>query len=129
MSKAHAKKAKGKHEHAKPERGGLLTGAIIFVILHGFMLLGLVVGEQSLTAANVPGWWIPTVAGMALADIIAGVGLWNWKQWGYYLYLGATLVGVGLGVLATGSMLFVFSAAVPVAIVGYIVMQKWRYFE
>lgn len=126
MSKAHAKKASARQHR---DRGGLLTAAIVYVIIHGFLLLGLVFGEQSLSDLNVPNWWIPTVLGMAVAGIVAGFGLWNWKRWGYYLFLISSLVGAALGLLATGSMLFMFSAAVPVAIVGYIVMQKWKFFE
>lgn len=130
-SKAHARKAPSPATTAKQnrERGGLLTAAIVYVIIHGFLLLGLVYGEQSLRNMNVPNWWIPTVIGMSVAGVVAGIALWNWKKWGYYLYLVASLVGMGLGLLATGSLLFVFSAAIPVAIVGYILMQKWSLFD
>lgn len=111
------------------ERGPWLTAAIILVIIHGLLLLGISFGENSLRNIPIPGWFYLAVVGIAVADIVAGLALWRWKGWGFYLYLAASLVAMALGLLVTGSLLFIFSRIVPVAIVGYVMRPKWKYFE
>ena len=114
---------------SKPERGCLLVGAIILVGVSGLLLLGVALGESGLQNTALPNWFIYSVVGVAIADIIAAIGLWFWKKWAYYLYLAATLVSIGLGLAATGSILFAFSRIIPFAIVGYIILPKWEYFD
>jgi hypothetical protein len=129
-SKSHSSKSHTSKSHTqKPERGWLLTIAIILVGISG--LLGLIVslGENGFRTENLPTWFIAAAAAAAIADIIAAFGLWTWKQWGYYLYLGATLLSIALGLMATGSILFAFSHIIPFAIVGYIILPKWKYFD
>jgi hypothetical protein len=125
MSKSNNSQA---HDH-KPERGCLLTGAIILVGISGVISLVTILGENGFQTANIPTWFIAAAVGAAIADIVAAFGLWGWKKWAYYLYLGATIVSIVLGLLATGSMLFAFSRIIPFAIVGYIIMPKWKYFD
>ncbi len=116
-------------ESYKPERGCLLVGAIILVGVSGLISLLTILGENSFTTANIPTWFLAAAAAAAVADIVAAFGLWGWKKWAYYLYLASTLVSIVLGLLATGSALFAFSRIIPFAIVGYIVMPKWKYFD
>ncbi len=118
-----------KSRNHKPERGCLLTGAIILVGISGVVALITALGENGFKTTGMPGWFIAAAAVAAIADIIAAVGLWSWKKWAYYLYLAATIVSIILGLLATGSALFAFSRIIPFAIVGYIVLPKWKYFD
>lgn len=113
----------------KPERGCLLTGAIILVGISGILSLVTIFGENGFVTTGIPTWFIAAAAAAAIADIIAAIGLWGWKKWAYYLYLGATLVSIVLGLLATGSALFAFSRIIPFAIVGYIILPKWKFFD
>ncbi len=121
--------SKSKHESYKPERGCLLTGAIILVGISGLLSLVAALGENGFKTTDLSPWFIALAVGAAIADIIAAIGLWGWKKWAYYLYLGATIVSVVLGLLLTGSALFAFSRILPFAIVGYIILPKWKYFE
>jgi hypothetical protein len=116
-------------EHPKPERGCLLVGAIILVGISGLVALGTALGENGFRATDLPTWFVATAAAAAIADIIAAIGLWGWKKWAYYLYLAATIASIVLGLLATGSALFAFSRIIPFAIVGYIILPKWKYFD
>jgi len=116
---------------AKPakQRNLLLTIALILVILHAILVLGLfwfgapetqrVVGSIAL--------WLTVLS--ALGDVVAAVAMWFWKKWGIYLYGIATIAG-GIGaMLATGSMLFFFGAILPAIIVLYIVAMQRNKFE
>jgi cation transport ATPase len=120
-----------KRAPVKKERGGWLTAAIILVILHGFLMLGVIYGNNLLAnEALPPTWFILSIVGAAIADIVAGIALWRWKKWGLTLYLVATVVVIALGVLATGyAMMWSFSRLIPFVIVGYIVRSKWEFFE
>jgi len=121
-----------KHPPKQKERGGWLTAAIVFVILHGLLMLGIIYGNNLLqkTAVPLPSWFVPSVIAAAIADVIAGIALWKWKGWGFYLYLVSTIVIITLGIMATGyAMLWSFSRLLPFVIVGYIMRPKWQYFD
>jgi hypothetical protein len=111
--------------HKKPERGGLLTAAIVFVIIHGLLILGVALAENN---ADAPNWFYPTLGILAIVDIVAGIMLWRWKILGLYLYLATTIAIIIVALIATGSLGVAFSRIVPFAIVGYIVMPKRKYF-
>ena len=109
-----------------------MAAAIIFVIIHGLLMLGVIYGNDLLqgTKTPLPSWFIPSVIAVAIADIVAGIALWRWKGWGFYLYLVATIVIIALGIMATGyAMLWSFSRLLPFVIVGYIMRSKWKYFD
>ena len=119
------------HHPVRRERGFWLTAAIVVVIIHGLLMLGIIYGEQYLLKTDgPPTWFILSTIGAAIADIVAGIALWRWKKWGLTLYFVATLVVIGLGILATGyGMLWAFSRIIPFAIVGYIIRSRWQNFE
>lgn len=132
----HAKKhpprsKKGQHHPAHKERGFWLTAAIVVVIIHGLLMLGIIYGEQYLQQTDgPPPLLVWSTIGVAVADIVAGIALWRWKKWGLTLYLIATLAIIGLGTIITGSlMLWAFSRLIPFVIIGYIIRSRWQYFE
>ena len=93
--------------------------------------MGIIYGNNLLTGADVPPtWFILSLIGASIIDIIAAIGLWQWKKWGLTLYLVGTVIVIVLGILATGAaMLWSFSRLLPFIIVGYIVRSKWEMFE
>jgi hypothetical protein len=100
MSKTDHKSAS--HQPA-PQRGALLTIAIILVILHG----------AAFTALSY--------------SVIKGV-MWFWKRWGVYLYVIAGLTTAVLFLMRTGSIWMFFGALLPMVIVGYILQPRLKYF-
>lgn len=127
----HKHPPQGKHAPAKKERGGWLTGAIIFVILHSFLVLAGIYGNSLLAVEELPPTWIIySIVGLAIADIVAGIALWRWKGWGFYLYLFTSIAIIALGIMATGyAMFWAFSRILPFVILGYIMRPKWKYFD
>lgn len=125
------KQTKGKQRKVKRERSIWLTLAIVFVVLHSVLVLGIIYGNNLLTGADLPPtWFILSLIGAEIVDIVAAYGLWTWKKWGLTLYLVGTVIVIVLGILATGAaMMWSFSRIVPFAIVGYIVRSQWEMFE
>jgi hypothetical protein len=116
---------------AKPakQRNLLLTIALILVILHAILVLGLFWfgAPETQRAVGSIALWLTVLS--ALGDVVAAVAMWFWKKWGIYLYGIATIAG-GIGaMLATGSMLFLFGAILPAIVVLYIVAMQRNKFE
>lgn len=114
---------------AERERGRWLTAAICFVIGYGLAMIVILLSLDSARNVLAPGWLLPLVIGIGVAEIIAGIALWRWKMWGLYLYLAATIVALFLAVLVAGSLFVVYARIVPFAVVGYIIRPKWEHFD
>ena len=126
MSKTHHKSS---HHHDTPERGVLLTIAIILVVLHGAFFTALsysvIKGEDLIPA--------PVLLGLLLlcsvATVVAGIAMWFWKRWGIYLYVAAGAATALLFLMRTASIWMFFGALIPMVIVGYILQPKLKYFK
>ena len=121
-------KAAAQTEPAK-QRNTLLTIALVLVILHGILVVALFwagAPETQRTVGSIA-LWLTILA--AVGDVVAAVGMWNWKRWGIYLYAIATVAAAVGALLATGSMLFLFGSMLPAIIVLYIVAMQRDKFE
>ena len=74
-------------------------------------------------------WGLPVLFIRSLASLISGIGMWNWKRWGIYLYAGAALVSIAAGLILTGSIFVVFYELLPIAILGSILGKTSKYFK
>ena len=119
MSKSHKAKPQ------TPHRTSLQTAALVYVILHGFIIWALArsMPSEETTLALV----LLTLT--ALASVIAGIAMWNWKRWGLYLYVGASLALAGVVLLKTISLLMMFGAALPMIVVIYIFSPVFKHFK
>ena len=126
MSEKQSKKGSKKVQH---QRGCGLTGFLIIVIVLGVgrSLLYFYMLKQDYERDIV--WVLPVLFILSLATLISGFGMWNWKRWGLYLYAGATLVSVAVGLILTGAIFVVFFEFIPIAILGSILGQTSKYFE
>lgn len=115
--------------HAHRERGGLLTAAIIIIVLHGILLTLLAYYDLTSNGLVVKSLYLPVLFITSVADVIGGVAMWFWKKWGFQLYIGATLVAATSALMNTGSMLVVFASVLPLIIVAYIVLPKQKLFD
>ena len=102
-----------KAKQQAPHRTSLQTAALVYVILHGFIFWAIArsMPSEETTLALI------LFALTALASVIAGVAMWNWKRWGLYLYVGASLALAGVVLLKTISLMMVFGVLLPMAIV------------
>jgi hypothetical protein len=75
-------------------------------------------------------WLISLMVVHFLANVAAAIGIWYWKKWGVYIYIGSTILAVIVGLITTGlGMYSVFYFALPLVIVGWLLRTKWDYFE
>ena len=120
---------KSTHHHDAPERGALLTIAIILVVLHGAFFTALsysvIKGEDLIPA--------PVLLGLlflcSVATVVAGIAMWFWKRWGIYLYVVAGVATALLFLMRTASIWMFFGAFIPMVIVGYILQPRLKYFN
>lgn len=130
-SKSAPPKTSKTNTQTKPakQRNTLLTIALILVILHSILVLGLFwfgAPETQRTVGSIA-LWLTVLS--ALGDVVAAVAMWFWKKWGIYLYGVATIAGGVGAMLATGSILFLFGAILPAIVVLYIVAMQRNKFE
>jgi hypothetical protein len=98
-------------------------------MLHGVLasvLIWYLAGTDQVT--KFP-WTLPALFLLSLADIVAGITIWNWKKWGLWLYAISVAVGIAVGLVLTATQLIVFHEVIFLAILGYLVKDKMQYFD
>jgi hypothetical protein len=114
-----------KQKQQTPRRTALQTTALVYVVLHGFIFWALArsMPSEETTLALV------LFALTALASVIAGIAMWNWKRWGLYLYGVASLALAGVVLLKTMSLMMMFGALLPMIVVIYIFSPALKQFK
>ncbi len=124
------------------ERGGCLTwylvASVVFSVLALVLLVLAVTAAAAVAAAaGLSGSDIPTLPVLPLIISIVGIiaviagfwGAWTWKKWGIYV-IGASFVISALGGLLGGNASqAVVSLVIELAILWYVVKDKWALFE
>ena len=110
-------------------RGTWLTIALVVIILHGLIAaVYYAAAKVDSTYLDRP-WLISLMVVHFLANVAAAIGIWYWKKWGVYIYIGSTILAVIVGLITTGlGMYSVFYFALPLVIVGWLLRTKWDYF-
>jgi len=121
-------KKRSERKQAK-ERGGLLSAWLILLMIHGVLAAYSIYYIRADQNPSAIPWVLPTVFALGIADVVAGIAVWNWKRWGLHLYAIGTVVGIAVGLVLTRSQLWVFHDLIPLVILGYLVKGKWDYFE
>jgi len=112
----------------RKERGTLLTIALVLIALHGIVAGYLFYAQYTQSEYLSRPWVIGLMVVHSLANVVAAVGIWYWKQWGLYVYAASTLLAVVVGLVTVG-VWSVFYFLLPLVIVGYIIRYKRNYFS
>jgi hypothetical protein len=136
MSKSSKNTKSSKNNQKKPQskprktRGTWLTIALIVIVLHGLAAAVYYAASKVDSAYMDRPWLISLMVVHFLANVLAAVGIWYWKKWGVYIYIGSTILAVIVGLITTGlGMVSIFYFALPLVIVGWLLRTKWDYFE
>ncbi len=133
-SKSKQSSQKGKGASKKPvnkRRGGLLSFLIILIGVHAIGAAILIYSYLKPGYTSQRTWILVALLLVSVADIVAAVGLWLWKLWGFYLYIIATAVLAGISIVMTGNVWVSLYQFIPVAIFGYVLrlQNKQKLFE
>ena len=118
---------KSKQKNQPKERGTLLTILLIVMAVHGIVAAFAYNSMRVDDAMISRPWLISLMVIHSLANVVAAVGIWNWKMWAWQLYIASTLLALVVGLLALGAV-SVFYMVLPLAIVGWALRTKWDHF-
>ena len=115
----------------KPQRGGWLTAAIVIMAIHGVFNTAALLSLRKSEYANIPPWLWAAAFLVGIATVVSAVGLWYWKKWALYLYVVATFVSLGVGLVVYPSMIAAFYNIIPLGILGAILQtqKKMQYLK
>ena len=113
----------------KKQRGGWLTAWLVLMMIHGIFAAFLVLYLREQKSGASPMWVLLVLFALAVAHIVAALAIWEWKRWGLIAYAAATIVSMVVGLILTGTQLWVFHEIIPLAILGYLVKDKLKAFE
>jgi uncharacterized membrane protein (DUF2068 family) len=111
------------------ERGCLLTGMLVLIAVHGVGAAYLIFQLRADRDPGALAWTAPVLLALAISDIVAAVAIWYWKKWGLKLYSISTAIGIAAGLILTASQLVVFHDIIPLAVLGYLIKDRWSEFD
>ncbi|MFN2183313.1 MAG: hypothetical protein ACK2UU_04950 [Anaerolineae bacterium] len=110
-------------------RGTWLSLWLILIMIHGLIASGLIWYLRVQSNESSPSWMLAILFVLGIADIVAAVAAWFWKKWGLWLYVISMVVGVAVGLVLTRSQLIVFHDIIPLAILGWLIKDKRKWFD
>lgn len=114
-------------QSAEKERGCWLTGWLVLMAIDGIVASLLVFYLRRQPGSDSP-LWLAVLAALSIATVVAAIAIWYWKRWGLVLYAIAVVISIAVGLILTRSQLWVFHEIIPLAILGYLIKDKWAYF-
>jgi hypothetical protein len=120
-----------KKSSQKPKRGTGWSIWLILIAIHSFVVsmitLSVMTSEEGVTRQ----WLIVLLLLFTAARAIAALGMWEWKQWGLYLYVVTVLGSMAITlILIPGFLIYgIFWEAIPLLITGWLLRGKQQYFE
>jgi hypothetical protein len=136
MAKSKRPASKTKHTPTKPrqtpkrkERGIGLTIVLVLVMIHSILTIFAYLRYTNNPTSNIAPWILTALFLAGVAKFVAAAAIWMWERWGIYLFLGATLVNVAVGILLTGTTLIAFNEILPVAILAWLVRDRMQDFK
>ena len=111
------------------QRGFWLSFILILMALINLLTLALIIDRvQAPQSMNYP----YLMAGLFIftaAKIVAAIGIWFWERWALYVFAGSVIGTIVVGLLLTGTWLFAFNEVLPLAILGWLLRDKYDYFK
>jgi hypothetical protein len=131
QAKSASKSKRSAKTEIRKKRGILLSSLLVIIFLHAILATFLVYSSLKQDYIGQKTGILVVMILISLADLIAAVGMWFWKQWGIYLYIMATIVVAAMSIVLTGSVWVSLYQFIPVAILGYVIslQNKQKLFE
>ncbi len=113
----------------KKERGLWLSIWLILIVLMNLMTLVLIVDRVKQPEAMSFPYLMTALLVFSAAKVVAAIGIWVWERWALYVYAGAVIGTMVIGLMLTGELLFAFNEILPIAILGWMLKDKYNYFD
>lgn len=111
------------------QHGFWLSFVLILMVIINLLTLALIIGQaKSPQSMNYP----YLMAGLFIftaAKIVSAIGIWFWERWALYVYAGSVIGTIVIGLLLTGTGLFAFNEILPLAILGWLLKDKYDNFK
>jgi|WetSurMetagenome_2_1015567.scaffolds.fasta_scaffold270100_2 hypothetical protein len=118
-------KKKGHHE-APPQRGGVWTTWLVLLMLHGLGAVILAYNTLQEQYASNRNLILASLAIAAVLQVVAVIGMWNWKIWGLYMFVVVVFIQMAAHMVLTASVFVGFYDAIPLLITGYLINYNQR---
>lgn len=115
-------------QHPK-NRPGLLILGIVLVGLHGVIWTALTLGIFRNTVYIDRPIALGLLLLASVAAIVAAIGMWMWKRWGWTLFLVAGIVTAVTALAASGSFLMFFGSFLQMIIAAYMIYPHLKHFS
>jgi hypothetical protein len=115
----------------KKTHGALLTILIALIGIHGILGIYLISSSIKQVYISQRPWALALLIAVSIADLVAAIGIWYWKQWGIYVYIFATVAVASMTVVLTANVWASLYQFIPVAILSYVIslQNKQKLFE
>ena len=111
------------------ERGLWLSIWLILIMLHSIVAAVIIYITAKQPEAETFPWYISVLVISVIAKLIGAIAIWNWRKWGLYVYAAGVFVSIVVGLMLTGLLSFVFVYFLPLAILGWLLREKYKYFQ
>lgn len=116
---------------AARQRGGCLTALLgLMLVINPLVGIMYLLAGSTIAASmpNAPGWVVPVLGVLALANTAGAAGLWMWKRWGFYVVVGVAALAFVINLIAIPGPGVVTGLLGPV-ILGALVWPRWNDFD
>jgi len=121
--------AKKKSTH-KPKRGTGWSIWLILIVIHSFVVAFVTLSMMKTPEGVTRQWLVIALLLFTASKAVAALGMWEWKQWGLYLYVIGVLGSMGITLVMTSFLIWgVFWEAIPLLITGWLLRGKQEYFD
>ena len=114
--------------NSKKERGLWLSLMLVVIVLMNLLTLALIVGRAKGPATVSYPYLMAALLVFSAAKVVAAIGIWVWERWALYVYAGAVIGTIAIGLMLTGTWVFAFNEILPMAILGWLLKDKYDNF-
>jgi hypothetical protein len=118
-------KKEGKRE-SHPQRGAVWSTWLVLLMIHAVGAILLANSTLDQQYANSRNLILASLAIAAVLQVIAVIGMWNWKIWGLYMFVAVVFIQMAAHMVLTASVYVGFYDAIPLLITGYLINSNQR---
>ena len=113
----------------KQERGLGLSIWLVLLLLMNLLTLVLILGRARGPETLSYPYLMAALLILSAAKVVSVIGIWLWERWGLYVYAASVVGTIAVGLMLTGTWLFAFNEVLPLAILGWLLKDKYDNFD